>query len=97
MEHVFYLSQLIKYVAGGLENLVAVQWEMMFLWGEQVKEMVPEVIRGIAERPADAEQLAYYTEMPYARMQMGGIGAVAYPESSSSGALGSADAGLPFS
>lgn len=59
MECVFYLSQLIKCVAGGLVNLVAVKWETMFLWGEQVKEMVPEVMRGFAERPAAAEQLAY--------------------------------------
>lgn len=59
MERVFYLSQIIKCVAGGLMNLVAVQWETMFLWGEQVKEMVPEVMRGFAERLAAAEQLAY--------------------------------------
>lgn len=60
--------------------------------------MVPEVMRGFVERLAAAEQLACETEMPYARMQMGGNGAgVAYPESSSSGALGSADTGLPFS
>lgn len=98
MECVFYLSQLIKCVAGGLENLVAVQLETFFLLGDQVKEMVHEMTRGFVEGQAAAEQLAYQNEMPYARMQMRGIGAgVAYPESSYSGASGSAGAGLPFS